>query len=86
MNVNSRLDSVEILHSSVRTCRRSAAGDANVVLHMYNLTGGGISGYHYDPMFRIMPEAGGEASITRLVFCSVRSHCMWVALRALVGS
>ena len=86
VNVYSRLDSAEIPHSSIRVCRRSAAGDANVVLHMYNLTGGGISGYHYDPMFRIRPEAGGEASITSLALCSVRSLCMWVALRSLVGS
>ena len=52
--VFSRFDSELGGRSVKRICERDEPGAPNDVLHLdlYNLTGDGISGYHYDPLFR----------------------------------
>jgi hypothetical protein len=52
--VFSRFDSALGGRSVLRICERGEPGASNDVLHLdlYNLTGEGISGYHYDPFFR----------------------------------
>ena len=49
-----RFDSVIGGRSVERICERGEPGASNDVLRLdlYNLTGDGISGYHYDPLFR----------------------------------
>ncbi len=67
ITVYSRLDSADIPPSSIRVCRRGDAGPPDVTFHMYNLTGGGTSGYHYDPMFKIVAQGGGEEEMCILL-------------------
>ena len=54
LTVFSRFDSEIGGRSSERICERGAPGAADGVLRfdLYNLTGDGVSGYHYDPLFR----------------------------------
>ena len=56
LNVYSRLDSEEIPYSCDYVCQEPGAGPPSVVFHLYNLTGEGTSGYHYDPMFNVWHE------------------------------
>jgi hypothetical protein len=43
------------LCDKVTICASNAACPATVQLHLYNWTGGGVSGYHYDPLRREVP-------------------------------
>ena len=54
LTVFARFDSVIGGRSVERICERGEPGASNDVLRLdlYNLTGDGISGYHYDPLFR----------------------------------
>ena len=54
LTVYSRFDSDTLPAATTRICRRSGAGrpDPALQLCLYNTTGGGISGFHYDPLLR----------------------------------
>ena len=54
LTVYSRFDSDTLPAATTRICRRSGAGRADPALQLclYNTTGGGISGFHYDPLLR----------------------------------
>jgi hypothetical protein len=60
--VHSRYDSITLPASEMRICRDDDCGavEPPVIFHLYNLTGRGYSGYHYDPLFPILP--GGAAA------------------------
>ncbi len=50
--VRSRFDSETLPPASVTICLGDGSGEGGPVLfEMYNVTGGGISGTHYDPLF-----------------------------------
>ena len=54
LTVYSRFDSDTLPAATTRICRRSGAGPAHLPLQLclYNTTGGGISGFHYDLLLR----------------------------------
>ena len=54
LTVYSRFDSDALPAATTRICRRSGAGPAHLPLQLclYNTTGGGISGFHYDLLLR----------------------------------
>ena len=54
LTVYSRFDSDTLPAATTRICRRSGAGRAERALQLclYNTTGGGISGFHYDLLLR----------------------------------
>ena len=58
LTVYSRVDSAALPAARRRICQSPGAGRGGPALqfHLYNTTGSGISGFHYDPLLR---EAGG---------------------------
>ena len=61
MTVFSRFDSVALPEASVRICAERPGARPGVALQfaMFNWTGAGCSGYHYDPLFPV-PGTGGD--------------------------
>ena len=61
LTVFSRFDSVALPEASVRICaqRTGARPGAALQFAMFNWTGAGCSGYHYDPLFPV-PGTGGD--------------------------
>ena len=53
--VHSRFDSDTLPASEMRICRVDGGGPAElpIVFDLYNMTGDGFSGYHYDPLFPV---------------------------------
>ena len=67
LTVYSRFDSETLPAATTRICRRSGTRRADLALQfcLYNTTGGGISGFHYDLLLRRSVDLPPDRETTR---------------------